>query len=218
MNLREAKEHLLNGLMKEGYLKTPAVIGAFRSVRRERFVPDRFRNYAYMDEPLPIGWGQTISAPHMVAIMTELLDLRPEKTLRVLEIGSGSGYQAAILSKLAGEVWTVEFDVRLARFAADNLRAEGAANVHVLTGDGWLGHEKEAPYDRIIVTCAVPSLPPALKRQLKVGGMMLAPVGGHFYQNLLKAEKRGSRLVRTSYGACVFVPLRRPAAGEGAPQ
>lgn len=209
MNLGEAKEHLINGLMKEGYLKSPGVVRAFKSVHRETFLPERFRNYAYMDEPLPIGWGQTISAPHMVAIMTELLE--PKAKDKVLEIGAGSGYQAAILSKLVKEVWTIEVDSRLAKFAEDNLRAAMVKNVHVLTGDGWMGHKKEAPYDKIIITCATSSLPPPLKKQLKGGGTMLAPVGGYFHQNLIKAEKKGGKLEQRNYGMCVFVPLRRKA-------
>jgi protein-L-isoaspartate(D-aspartate) O-methyltransferase len=143
----------------------------------------------------------------MVAIMTELLDPKPKD--RVLEIGAGSGYQATVLSKLVKEIWTMELDPRLAKTAEDNLRKAKIKNVHVLTGDGWLGHKTGGRYDKIIITCAVPSLPPGLKRQLKDGGIMLAPVGGYFHQRLIKAVKERGRLKETSYGMCVFVPLRR---------
>jgi len=212
MNLKYGRESLVNNLVRAGHLRTHPVIRAFMSVPRETFVLKEYRDYAYRDEPLPTGWGQTISAPHMVAIMTELL--APKKTDRVLEIGAGSGYQAAILSKLVREVLTVELDPRLAQLARTNLKAAGVTNVRVIAGDGWEGYPEEAPYDKIIVTCATPEFPPALPKQLKDGGIMLAPLGGSSVQMLTKAEKASGILKSRNEGKCVFVPLRRRDASE----
>jgi len=207
MNLKYAKESMVNDLVRAGHLRSHAIIRAFMEVPREAFVPKRYRDYAYMDEPLPTGWGQTISAPHMVAMMTELLE--PKKKDKVLEIGAGSGYQAAILSKLVKSVLSVELDSRLAHTAEVNLKNAGIGNVRVVTGDGWSGYAEEAPYDKIIVTCATLEMPPALHGQLKNGGIAIAPLGGNFKQMLTRMEKKGSSIVHRNEGGCVFVPLRR---------
>ena len=150
------KDRLIKNLMAEGYLKTEKIINAFRDVPREEFVLSGDKRIAYADYPLQIGGGQTISAPHMVAIMTELLD--PQKTDKVLEIGAGSGYQAAILSNLVKNIYTVEIDPVLADMASENLRRAGYKNVQIITGDGSLGYPKQKPYDKIIVTCATPKI------------------------------------------------------------
>lgn len=203
----KGNEKLVEGLESQGLLKTPGIIEAFRKTPRHLFVREGEVKFAYSDLPLPIGYGQTISAPHMVAIMTELLE--PAKSDRVLEIGSGSGWQAAILSKLVKEVWTIEFDPYLAEFARANLKKLGIRNVKVMRGDGWLGHPQKAPYDKVIATCAVPGISPHWIKQLKEGGIMMAPVGGPWLQELVLARKIRGKLRTENHGGCVFVPLRR---------
>jgi protein-L-isoaspartate(D-aspartate) O-methyltransferase len=182
------------------------VMEAFREVPREMFVQESDALSAYGDYPLQIGCGQTISAPHMVAIMTELL--RPRKTDRVLEIGSGSGYQAGILSKLVSAVYTVELEPGLVDLARNNLRRAGCPNVSVFVGDGRLGYPQQAPYDKIIVTCATPEIFRAWKDQLKAGGIIIAPVGGFYHQDLTLLRKTGSGFKKEIHGGCIFVPLR----------
>ena len=206
MGIEEDKLELLTKLVSEGYLKTEKVIEAFREVRRELFVPEGQSMLAYRDYPLDIGRGQTISAPHMVALMTELL--RAAKKDSVLEIGAGCGYQACILSRLAGAVTTVEIDPDLALLAEENLRKSGCGNVRVILGDGSLGYPQLAPYDRVLVTCAVPEIPQPLKAQLRDGGILVAPVGGFYRQELTVVRRHGSQFTEETHGGCVFVPLR----------
>lgn len=192
-------------LVLDSYLKTPAVIKAFKNVDRAKFVPFEERTFAYSDTPLPIGSGQTISAPSMVAIMTEALGAKPGHT--VLEIGAGSGYQAAILSKIIGEkgrVYTVERVKGLAGQAKKNL--VGCKNVKVLLSDGTLGYKKAAPYDRIIVTAAAPKVPQSLVSQLKRGGALAIPVGSRDLQNFVLVKKNG-KITEEYVCCCVFVPL-----------
>lgn len=200
------QRYLVDQLVKEGHLKTNKIIKTFLSVPRENFVPREYRHHAYIDEPLPIGFGQTISAPHMVAIMTELL--KPDKKDKVLEIGSGSGYQAAILSKLVKKVFTIELDRNLAEFSRENLKKTRIRNVKIIQGDGSRGYSKEAPYDKIIVTCAGKEIPKPLIAQLKNRGIIVAPVGGEWYQDLILGIKKGKKLETKNYGGCVFVLLR----------
>jgi protein-L-isoaspartate(D-aspartate) O-methyltransferase len=159
MDLDDKKRMLIRDLKRQGYLKTPGVIRAFTDVPREGFVKPEDREHAYIDEPLHIGSGQTISAPHMVAIMTELLE--PRRTDTVLEIGSGSGYQAAILSRLVKRVFSAELVPALVSLARRNLRGAGVSNVEVIQGDGSLGWPEHAPYEKIIVTCGTDKLYPA---------------------------------------------------------
>ena len=199
-------KELIKRLKEEGWLKTPRIIKAFQQIDRSIFLPDELKRFAWVDEPLPIGRGQTISAPHMVARMTELL--RPERQDKVLEVGAGSGYQAAILSKLVKEVITIELEPELAKRARENLKKAGCRNVRVLQGDGSKGYPEEAPYDKIIVTCACPEIPEELVRQLKEGGRIVIPVGGPGYQVLTLGIKEKGKLRLERYGACVFVPLR----------
>jgi len=204
------RRRLVESLIAEGILRTPEVIQAFLKVPREEFVPPELRDYAYEDRPLPIGYGQTISAPHMVAIMTE--ELRPRRGDKVLEVGTGSGYQAAILAEIVkpeGHVWTVERVKELVEFAYSNLRRTGYDKyVTVVHGDGSLGLPEHAPYDKIIVTAAAPSIPVNLVKQLKVGGRMVIPVGGRYYQVLKVVEKYGEGNIKVSNSVpCVFVPL-----------
>ncbi|MFO7459369.1 MAG: protein-L-isoaspartate(D-aspartate) O-methyltransferase, partial [Desulfatiglandales bacterium] len=162
---------------------------------------------AYGDHPLPIGFGQTISQPYIVALMTAMLEISPEH--RVLEVGTGSGYQAAILSALVEEVYTVEIIEPLGTQAADRLKGLGYENVHVKTGDGYFGWEEKAPFDRIIVTCAASLVPPPLLRQLKPGGKMCIPVGSRYtvqYLTMVEKSPEGSVTMRKTIPVR-FVPL-----------
>ncbi len=186
-------------------VRDPRVLEAMRTVPRHLFVPAGFVDAAYQDRPLPIGEGQTISQPYIVARMTELLEVQP--TDRVLEIGAGSGYQAAILGCLVERVITVERIAKVAEMARRNLERLGIRNAVVVVGDGTLGYPAEQPYDAIIVTAATPEVPGPLLEQLAEGGRLVAPVGGRDYQELLKVVKRDGRLLRESHGAVMFVPL-----------
>ncbi len=169
-------------------LLSPRVLEALRRVPRHRFVPEKLRDAAYENRPLPIGYGQTISQPFIVALMTELLDL-PENA-RVLEIGTGSGYQAAILAEIAREVFTVEIIPELGTRAEERLKELGYANVHVRIGDGYFGWEEHAPFDAIMVTAAAPHIPPPLVRQIKPGGKLIVPVGPPFLTQFLTVVKK----------------------------
>jgi len=210
-SLKKEKKKLIEGLKIEGFLKNKKVERAMLSVPREEFVLERERPYAYADTPQGIGFGQTISAPHMVAIMTELLDLKPKD--KVLEVGGGSGYQAAVLAKLAKKVYSIELEQGLVDFAAANLKKARIKNVEVRQGDGSAGWKEHAPYDKIVVTCACSQVPKALFGQLKSSGVLVAPVGGSWQQDLmlyrkLVGKKGKTGLEEKGYGGCVFVPLR----------
>lgn len=183
-----------------------AVLDVMRTVPRHEFVPERAVARAYHDTPLPIGHGQTISQPFIVAFMTQLLDLEPDD--RVLEVGTGSAYQAAVLAGLVREVVTIEIIEPLAESAAERLRRLGYGNVTVLYGDGYYGHAAAAPFDAIIVTAAASHVPPPLIEQLSPGGRLAIPVGGSWTQNLLLVEKnrRGETSSRNLM-AVRFVPL-----------
>ena len=182
------------------------VIKAMEHVPRHEFVPEEYQKLAYADRPLPIGHGQTISQPYIVALMTQLLKLQPQ--YRVLEIGTGSGYQAAILGELCAEVYTVEIIPQLAAPAAELLAQREYANVHVKEADGYFGWEEHAPYDAIIVTAAPDHIPPPLVAQLKDGGRMVIPVGPPGgYQTLWLVEKQGDQAVSRNITGVVFVPL-----------
>lgn len=205
--MMEERIRLIENLKKYGYLRSKKVEDAMLAVKREDFVPDHMRNLAYKDTPLEIGFGQTISAPHMVALMCEELEL--DKGLKVLEIGAGSGYHAAIISKIIGEkgkVYTVERIPELVEFAKNNLKKAGIKNVEVILGDGSLGLPEHAPYDRIFVTCSAPDIPQPLVEQLKEGGILLIPVGRTF-SILIKGRKRHGKLEKREICECAFVPL-----------
>lgn len=181
------------------------VLDAMATVPRHEFVPEKFRSYAYVDKPLPIGEGQTISQPFMVAAMAEALELAGSE--RVLEIGAGSGYQAAVLSLLAREVITVENRTALALAAQERLADLGYTNVHVHNGDGSAGFADAAPYDAILVTAGAPEIPRVLADQLQEGGRLVIPVGDQDNQNLVQVHKENSALkIRVLFG-CRFVPL-----------
>jgi len=204
---KDSRESLVASLKIEGRIKTAEVEKAFLEVPRENFVPEILKNYAYVDTPLEIGNGQTISAPHMVAIMCEALDIK--KGQSILEIGAGSGYHAAIVSKIIGEkghIYTVERFSSLAVRAKKNLENTGIKNVTVETGDGSEGLPQHAPYGRIYVTCAAPEIPTPLLEQLKDSGKMLVPIG-RLICNLELIEKKGNRVTSKDICGCSFVPL-----------
>ena len=181
------------------------VLSAMREVPRHLFVPESYQTAAYNDSPLPIGKGQTISQPYIVAVMTELLRLMP--TDKVLEIGSGSGYQAAILGKLAQMVVTVERIPEVAEIARANLARVGITNVTVATGNGTIGYPEGAPFDGILITAATPSVPAPLIDQMAEGGRLVAPVGSRDLQELVRLTRKGERITRELFGGVVFVPL-----------
>lgn len=183
-----------------------AVLDAMRAVPRHEFVPEDVRELAYADHPLPIGYGQTISQPYIVALMTQSLEPFPGQ--KVLEIGTGSGYQAAILAQLGLEVYTVEIIPELAERAARTLEANGFSNVHKLNADGYFGWEEYAPFDAILVTAAPDHLPQPLAEQLAEGGRLVIPIGPvGFVQTLWLFEKVGGELEATNLGGVTFVPL-----------
>jgi protein-L-isoaspartate(D-aspartate) O-methyltransferase len=185
-------------------IRSPRVLEAMRAVPRHLFVPEAERGNAYGDFPLPIGHGQTISQPYIVAFMTEALDVGA--TDRVLEIGTGSGYQAAVLSRLAQEVYSIEIVAPLADRARETLSELGYRNVHVRTGNGYLGWPEQAPYDRIMVTAAPDEVPPALVQQLKVGGLMAIPVGTAYQElRILRRTPTGTETLHTL--PVRFVPM-----------
>lgn len=186
-------------------IRDERVVAAFRRVPRHHFVPMEAQGEAYEDHPVFIGSGQTISQPYMVALMTELLRLQGHE--RVLEIGSGSGYQTAILAELAREVFSVERIPELVAGASRRLQALGYLNVHIRCANGSVGWVEESPYDGILVTAAVPRIPDRLGDQLAEGGRLLLPVGSQEAQVLIQVEKRGGRLHTKQMTKCVFVPM-----------
>ena len=187
-------------------IKDPEVLRAMGTVPRHLFVPESQRNAAYRDYPLPIGEGQTISQPFMVGLMTQLLAAGKES--RLLEVGTGSGYQAAVLAEIAKEVFSIEILERLGVSARARLKELGYKNVEVKIGDGYAGWPEHAPFDGIVVTCACPEAPGPLVEQLAEGGRMVIPIGERLsYQTLVLFEKRDGRLLKRDITGCVFVPL-----------
>lgn len=197
-------------------IRDERVLAAMARVPRHLFVPEADRTAAYLDTPLSIGYGQTISQPYMVAAMLEALDVGPEMT--ALEIGAGSGYQAALLGELAREVWAVEIIEPLAAAARAVLAELGLDNVHIVVADGTLGLPEYAPYDRIIVAAGAPAVPEPLREQLADGGRLVIPVGGRMSQRLRIIDRIGDRFVERDGMSCVFVPLigRHGWGGESA--
>jgi len=202
----DAKRHeMVEQQLKGRDIVDPRVLKAMSDVPRHEFVPPELRDVAYGDFPLPIEEGQTISQPYIVALMTQELELKG--TEKVLEIGTGSGYQAAILSRLAKMVHSVERVNSLAAKAEATLQRLSYLNVQVTVGDGTIGLEKHAPYDAIIVTAACPKIPAALTTQLKNGGILVIPVGDRWSQSLVKIKKSGKESIERKICDCTFVPL-----------
>jgi protein-L-isoaspartate(D-aspartate) O-methyltransferase len=200
-----ARREMVTRQIRNRGVHSPRVIHAMQSVERHLFVPSEHKSRAYADEPLPIGEGQTISQPFMVAAMADALSLDGHE--RVLEIGAGSGYQAAVISLLAREVIAVEAQPQLAASARERLARLGYHNVRVEEGDGSLGWPPSAPYDAILVTAAAPAVPPPLLKQLAEGGRLVIPVGSADQQELFRIIKREGATTQQSLYACRFVPL-----------
>ena len=189
------------------YIRDPGTLAAMSTVPRHKFVPERYLNQAYNDHPLPIGLGQTISQPYIVAFMTELLQLEPKD--RVFELGTGSGYQAAVASKVAGSVYTMEIYKDLADAAKERLESLGFTNVHARHGDGYHGWKEKSPFDAIIVTAAADHIPPPLIEQLKPGGRLIIPLGSPFsiQQLVLVTKDLKGKVSERPVIAVRFVPL-----------
>jgi protein-L-isoaspartate(D-aspartate) O-methyltransferase len=208
MEPEQARKRMVSGLQSSGHIHSQRVADAMSAVPRHLFVPQEMRSQAYSDTPLHIGEGQTISAPHMVAIMVEALDLRPGH--KVLEVGAGSGYHAAVMAELVrpgGRIFTIERLPELAAMARKNLKEAGYEEVEVVQGDGTNGLPEHAPFDRISVAAAAPQVPEPLREQLSEEGRMLVPVGGSWYQDLVLVTRRKNRFHEENLGGCVFVPL-----------
>ncbi|AAB88934.1 protein-L-isoaspartate O-methyltransferase [Archaeoglobus fulgidus] len=208
MDYDEKRERLAERLRQELNLSRK-VYEAIRKVPRHLFVPESYKNEAYVDTPLPIGYGQTISAPHMVAIMCELLDLREGD--KVLEVGTGCGYHAAVTAEIvgkSGKVISIEYIPELAERARAILKALGYDNVEVIVGDGSKGYEKEAPYDKIYVTAAAPDIPKPLIEQLKPRGRMVIPVGDSVQWLIIVEKDESGNVRKKNWGSVRFVPLR----------
>lgn len=205
---KEKREKMVKQQIERRGVKDETVLRALRTVNRHLFVPDNMINYAYEDRPLPIGYGQTISQPYIVAYMTEVI--RPQSNFKVLEIGTGSGYQAAVLSGITKEVYTIEIIPELGNAAARRLQKLGYRNVQVRTGDGYYGWKEQAPFDAIVVTAAAEFIPPPLLEQLKTGGKMVIPVGSPYMtQTLMLVEKKEKKTTTKSLFPVMFVPFTR---------
>ncbi len=191
-------------LMPRG-IKDPRVLNAFYKIERHKFIPENLRSSAYADFPLPIGEGQTISQPYIVALMTECLNVTQED--KVLEIGTGSGYQAAILAELAKEVYSIERFETLAKRSEILLKELGYTNIKIKVSDGTLGWEEAAPFDKIMITAASPKIPLPLIEQLKENGKLILPLGESFSQVLTLVKKKEGKLESMDVCGCVFVPL-----------
>jgi protein-L-isoaspartate(D-aspartate) O-methyltransferase len=205
VDLARQRERMVKEQLMPRGIHEERVLAAMAKVPREEFVPEYLRAASYADQPLPIGYDQTISQPFIVAFMTE--QLRPRPTDRVLEIGTGSGYQAAILAELVAEVYSIEIIEPLARTAEATLQRLGYKNVHVKVGDGYKGWPEHAPFDVVIVTCAPDHVPPVLADQLKEGGRMIIPVGGPGDQELYLLEKEHGTMHRLAVSPVRFVPM-----------
>jgi protein-L-isoaspartate(D-aspartate) O-methyltransferase len=204
--MRQARERMVREQIQARGISRPEVLNAMRSVPRHWFVPADLADSAYQDHPLPIGEGQTISQPYVVALMTELLDLKPSE--QVLEIGTGSGYQAAVLSVLTSHVYTIEIKLKLSENASNILKYYDYKNVKCRHGDGYFGWPEAGPFDAIMITAAVDHIPPPLIAQLKDGGRLVLPLGSPFgYQNLVLVTKRGQDVVLRNIIGVLFVPL-----------
>lgn len=210
---QQLRQDMVRTQLQQQGIRKREVLDAMRKVPRHHFVPDAIKPYAYRDQALPIGFGATISQPYIVALMTELLDVKPSH--KILEIGTGSGYQAAILAELAQQIYSVEIVEELAVRARRDLEAAGYAKVRVRHGDGYQGWPEAAPFDRIVVTAAPPAIPQALIDQLARGGRLVAPEGGSPHnQQLIVIDKRpDGRVTRQTSIPVIFVPMV-----PGAPQ
>lgn len=203
--LWRARQRMVRTQLEGRGIKDELVLQAMGRIPREAFVPEALRDRAYDDTPLPIGDGQTISQPYIVALMTQTLELKG--TEKVLEIGTGSGYQAAVLAEICDKVFSIERSYALSARARKILEDLGYTNVLLRVGDGTVGWAEFSPYDRIVVTAAAPSIPKTLSNQLKVGGILVVPVGDRLQQELMVVRRTETDFTVQSAGPCVFVPL-----------
>ncbi len=204
-SFQEERDQMVSYQIENRGIHNAQVLKAMRKVERHLFVPPDIQKYAYLDRPLPIGYGQTISQPYIVAYMTEILNLK--KYEKVLEIGTGSGYQAAILAEVCDSVFTIEVVPELAARAKDILKILDYRGVKVKTGDGYKGWNEYAPFDAIIVTCAPTHVPSMLSDQLREGGRMIIPVGERHVQHLVMLEKKKGKLRQRNVLPVLFVPM-----------
>jgi protein-L-isoaspartate(D-aspartate) O-methyltransferase len=203
-----ARERMVRDQIERRGVKDKAVLEAMRNVKRHLFVPENLQSRAYDDRPLPIGYGQTISQPYIVAYMTEIVNVG--KGHKTLEIGAGSGYQAAVLAEIVDQVYTIEIVPELGEISSQRLKKLGYNNVEVKVADGYHGWEEHAPFDAIVVTAAAEYIPPPLIQQLKEGGKMVIPVGSPFMvQNLMLVEKNKGKVRTRSLLPVQFVPFRK---------
>ena len=207
-NFKELREEMVQKQLLSRDITDPATLKAMRAVKRHEFVPEHLKKYAYQDGPLPIGHDQTISQPYIVAYMTQ--DLKPKSDQRVLEIGTGSGYQAAVLAEIVDTVYTIEIVEPLGIEANYKLKKLGYTNIKTRIGDGYHGWPEEAPFDAIIVTAAVKKIPPKLIEQLAEGGKMIIPVGQvPFHRNLILVTKKNGKIKKKKRIPVAFVPFTR---------
>ena len=212
----KARHQMVQATIKDRGISDTRVLEAMQTVPRHHFVPDRLRSTAYADRPLPIGEGQTISQPYVVALMTDILGLKHNH--RVLEIGTGSGYQAAVLGELADHVYTIEIKKKLYDRSIKILEMLGYDNIHSRHGDGYFGWPEAAPFDAIMITAAIDHIPPPLLKQLKDGGRLTLPLGNPFtYQNLVLVTKKGDDLIVKQITGVLFVPMTGHALKKPAP-
>lgn len=203
---KKARHHMVKTTIKNRGISDPNVLAAMQTVPRHCFVPKDLLSAAYSDRPLPIGEGQTISQPYVVALMTEIL--RPSKNHRILEIGTGSGYQAAVLAQVAAHVYTIEIKEKLYHKASNTLKSLGYTSIQTRHADGYFGWPEQAPFDAIMITAAIDHIPPPLLKQLKDGGRLALPLGNPFsYQNLVMVTKQGEDLSVKQITGVLFVPM-----------
>jgi protein-L-isoaspartate(D-aspartate) O-methyltransferase len=204
-DLARKRARMVEEQLRARGIRDERVLRAMGKIAREKFVVPKYAREAYADGPLPIGEGQTVSQPYMVAAMVEALDVQPSD--HVLEVGTGTGYEAAVLGELGGEVWTIDRQVELAEKARSILMEMGYRNVHVVCGDGSLGLPAHAPFDKILVAAGAPQAPPSLIAQLAEGGILAVPVGNRTEQQLQVSRKIGGEMVISRQVLCCFVPL-----------
>ncbi|MGD9181868.1 MAG: protein-L-isoaspartate(D-aspartate) O-methyltransferase [Desulfobacterales bacterium] len=213
---KKARHQLVEKHIKGKGISDPDVLAAMQAVPRHNFVPQELLSAAYADRPLPIGEGQTISQPYVVALMTEIIQLA--KNHRVLEIGTGSGYQAAVLAKITSAVYSIEIKEKLYHRASKTLKSLGFNNVKTRHGDGYFGWPQAAPFDAIMITAAIDHVPPPLIKQLKEGGRLALPLGNPFsYQNLVLVTKQGNDLIVKQITGVLFVPMTGYALDKSSP-
>lgn len=215
-DIKNARHHMVQTTIKDRGISDPRVLAAMQAVPRHRFVPHNLLTAAYADQPLPIGEGQTISQPYVVALMTEILGLT--RNQRVLEIGTGSGYQAAVLAEVVNPVYTIEIKKKLYDRASKTLKLLGYDNVNIRHSDGYFGWPEAAPFDAIMITAAIDHIPPPLLKQLKDGGRLTLPLGNPFsYQNLVLVTKKGDDLIVKQITGVLFVPMTGHALKKPTP-